>query len=820
MNEWKPYPYQTHVAELLLSGRSVVLQAPTGAGKTTAALLPFLHAWREDSNEHFPGKCVYVVPMRVLAHQFVDEYKDRARSFGRRFRGHLNVQIQTGDQQDDRRFEGDLIFCTIDQFLSSYLTMPYSLPKRLANFNAGAMVGTYLVFDEFHLLDPNSTLPTTLYALKQLCSLAPILLMTATFSREMLDVLARELSAEVVLVPQDQARAIEMRDNARQPRERIWNVSDGLLSAEAVLTAHHTRSLAICNTVKRAQELFRELRRLKQEKNLDVELLLLHSRFLKDDRRKIEETLKTRFGKEADCVGSVIAVATQTIEVGVDITSEILHTELAPASAMIQRAGRCARFPGEQGQVIVYPVEEYLPYGKTKDDPDDDPAWVAEMKKALDWLKANGGKSFDFETEQVLVNTVAAPRDRQILEELSAGRHKRAEEIHQVLIGDREWSRNDSRLLVRDADSRLVVIHSKPDELVSNPLSATGFNLPTLTLYGMIKSWMEREADVEWRVKYLVEAKSDESADEYRTEYGWKEMTDASLLWSTRALVVNPALAGYWPDEGFVAERGDSEFQSTLPPDATTQTWEGTTYRLESYEDHVRRVLSAFERLVLPEIQFSAGALEQAANWQPGSVLRAAWLVCLFHDVGKLDKRWQLWARAYQKQIGRPVKPDFAAAHTDSTPTNEVHKKAEKAIHGKYPKPPHASQSARAVAMILKQAVGDELLLRAAISAISRHHGPFTAECKAYSLESQADAHIRATLDFVPGEVKQSIDVKSLKSEIKTTQGVLLVPPDETWGWLAYTLLARGLRQADQEGTAIGSKEAQTCTNQSTTLTN
>ena len=126
MNEWKPYPYQTHVAELLLSGRSVVLQAPTGAGKTTAALLPFLHAWREDSNEHFPGKCVYVVPMRVLAHQFVDEYKDRARSFGRRFRRHLNVQIQTGDQQDDRRFEGDLIFCTIDQFLSSYLTMPYS----------------------------------------------------------------------------------------------------------------------------------------------------------------------------------------------------------------------------------------------------------------------------------------------------------------------------------------------------------------------------------------------------------------------------------------------------------------------------------------------------------------------------------------------------------------------------------------------------------------------------------------------------------------------------------------------------------------------
>ena len=399
------------------------------------------------------------------------------------------MRIQTGDEQDDRRFEGDLIFCTIDQFLSSYLTMPYSLPNRLANLNAGAMVGAYLVFDEFHLLDPNSTLPTTLYALKQLQPVAPVLLMTATFSREMLDTLASQLYAEVVLVPQAEAHAIEMRDGAKQPRERVWSVSKTGLSAEPVLAAHRSRSLAICNTVKRAQELFRELRRLKQERNLDTELLLLHSRFLQDDRRKIEETLKTRFGKNADTNDNVIAIATQTIEVGVDITSETLHTELAPASAMIQRAGRCARFPGEQGRVIVYPVGEYMPYGKEKDEPGDEPAWVAEMKNAWDWLKAHVGEPFDFETEQALVNTVAAPRDRQILEELSAGRQMRADAIRRVLISDRERVGSDSRLLVRDAESRLVLIHSNPDELLSSPLAAVGFNLPTLTLYGMVKSW-------------------------------------------------------------------------------------------------------------------------------------------------------------------------------------------------------------------------------------------------------------------------------------------------------------------------------------------
>jgi CRISPR-associated endonuclease/helicase Cas3 len=802
------YPYQTRVKELIQGGKSVILQAPTGAGKTRAALAPFIESFFNRPAEKFPRRCVYTVPMRVLAHQFVNEYREYAEHYRRVHRREINVTIQTGDQPNDRRFEGDLVFCTIDQFLSSYLTMPYSLPRRWANLNAGAMVGAYLVFDEFHLLDPNSTLPTVLYALKQLHPVAPVLLMTATFSREMLDTLAGELSAEVVLVPQDEARAIEMRDNAKQLRQRVWNVSDVPLSAQAVLAAHQSRSLAICNTVKRAQELFRELRQVKQERNLQIHLLLLHSRFLQEDRRKIEDTLKARFGKEADRGGSVVAVATQTIEVGVDITSEILHTELAPASAMIQRAGRCARFPGEQGHVIVYPVEEYLPYGKAKDEPGDEPTWVAEMKSALDWLKANAGKSFDFETEQALVNTVATPRDRQILEELSAGRQTRADAIQRVLVSDRERLGSDSRLLVRDADSRLALIHANPDELSRNPLGATGFNLPTLTLYGMIKSWMEREADVEWRVKYLLEDRSDERADEYRTEYGWKELTDASLLWSTRALVVNPALAGYWSDEGFVAEQGGSQFQSSLPPDAERQTWEGAPYRLESYEEHIRCVLNAFERLVLPEIQFSARALEQAANWQAGSVLRAAWLVCLFHDVGKLDKRWQNWARAYQNKIDRPMQPGFAAAHTDSDPRNEVHEKAEKAIHGKYPKPPHASQSARAVGLILARALDrNEMLVRAAITAISRHHAPFAEECKSYVLESQAGDHVQASLKFVPEEVRQGIDLKSLKDAISNDENVLRVRPDETWGWLAYTLLARGLRRADQEGTAMGSKE-------------
>lgn len=818
MSGRKPYPYQERVAELLLSGKSVVLQAPTGSGKTMAALLPFLHAWRAGADERFPSKCIYTVPMRVLADQFVQVSKEIMGSFKRRFRRSLNVTIQTGDQQNDRRFEGDLIFCTIDQFLSSYLTMPYSLPNRWANLNAGAMPGAYIVFDEFHLLDPNSTLKSALYAIKQLSKLAPVLLMTATFSATMLKELAHELDAVDLLVSPAEAQKIETRDSEIAPRQRVWCTAETLLTADTVLSCHQHRSLALCNTVRNAQTLYRALR--DHPNRGDTNVLLLHSRFLPEHRRAAERKLKVLFGKgdDTDSSGSVIAVATQTIEVGVDITSEVLHTELAPASALIQRAGRCARYPGEHGQVIVYPVESYRPYSGEKEGDEPKSAWGSEMAAALAWLKEHSSEVFDFEKEQAFVNAVATPRDEKVLQELSAGRQDRAEEIWRALQGDRK--EGDQRLLVRDADSHLVLIHSEPEALLKNPYSATGFNLQLGTLMGMFKDWQERGADLEWRVKRLLEDKDAlaDKAEDNRTEYGWERLEHRELLAGARVLVINPELAGYLEDEGFVADRGNTGFESSLPPDAAKRTWEGFSYKLESYEEHIRLVLQAFQELALPELLFPARELEQVAramglSWPEGSVLRAAWLACLLHDVGKLSKGWQGWARAYQKEIGRPMKPDFAAAHTDNDKNNPAHKEAERAIRGKFPKPHHAGEGALASSKIIAQALGPgcEALVRAALTSIVRHHTPFAQECELYSLEAQAENHIRATLGFVPEEVSQRIDLKLLKAEVKTPPNSfpnLLTQPQQDLDWLAYILFARALRRADQEGTQRGSKEA------------
>lgn len=802
------YPYQERVKSLIQAGKSVVLQAPTGAGKTRAALAPFIESFFDLPAETSPRKCLYVVPMRVLAHQFVAEYQEYAAAYQRVHRREIKVTIQTGDLPKDRRFEGDLVFCTVDQFLSSFLAMPYSLPQRLANLNAGAMAGAYVVCDEFHLLDPDSTLPSVLYALKQLRALAPVLVMTATFSSSMLGALARDLGAEVELVPPEEARAIEMRDGATALRQRVWRVAGAPLTAEAVLTEHHARSLALCNTVQGAQALYRDLRHEINMRGLNVDLLLLHSRFLPEDRSTIETRLRQCFGQGASTNGSIIAVATQAIEVGVDITCERLHTELAPASALIQRAGRCARYPGEQGQVTVYPVERYVPYGREASDSKNDPAWVKEMKSAWEWLRAHNGQAFDFEHEQALVSAVAAPHDQAVLVGLAAGAPRHQEAIHRMLRGERQSG--DSRLLVRDADSRLVLIHPDPDTLLHNPYGATGFSLQRSTLHGMFAQWQERDVDVDWRVKRLIEDKP-ASEEVGQTDYGWKNLEDKELLAAANVLVVHPALAGYLPDEGFVGDRGDTGFVSTLPPDAAAHTWEGTRYRLESYAEHVRRVLEAFSDLALPELRFAAPALEQAAGWPAGSVTRAAWLACLFHDVGKLSQGWQAWAHAYQKEIGAPIATTFAAAHTDSDPANAQHKAAGKTVRPR--KPNHAGESALAVGPILVQALeGNEPLVRATLTAMARHHTPFAENAAPYILEAQAGAQIQATLEFLPKEVQSRTNLSRLKVKATQEQLVAIIRPEDCYGWLAYTQVVRALRRADQEGTARGSKEVPICT--------
>lgn len=788
----KLYPYQERVKELIQGGKSVILQAPTGAGKTRAALVPFIESFLDNSSDDFPRKCLYAVPMRILANQFVAEYGDLAASYQRRHGRELVIRIQTGDQPADRQFEADLTFATIDQVLSSFLHMPFSLPRKLANLNAGAIAASYLVFDEFHLFDPLSTLPTTLEMLKMLRGVAPFLLMTATFSSGMLADLAELLNA--VVVPGDTNQREEMLNlPVERSKSRYYHWSDAPLSADEIILKHNHRSMVVCNRVERAQEIYGALRNHPALGN--TEILLLHSRFLPQDRSGKEQRVRDLFGKAVDrSSGSAIIVATQVVEVGLDISAEVLHTELAPANAVLQRAGRCARFQDEMGHVYVYPVDSPLPYKGQE----------AIIQLTGEWLQDHDGKRLSFLAEQALVDFAHGDFDGKILQGLRATTWKHRQRMQAALNGDRE-SAGD---LVRKITSQQITISANPDALLARPFAAPMFSLHPGTLQGKAKAWLENTAispenDLIWR---LQEAGSEQERDV--PQYFWQPVRTESMLRGASLVAIHPALADYNADEGLILDKSGAfnaeDHIAAVSSTARKGTDWVTSYRLESYEEHIRLVHEAFERTTWRELERAATRLERRAGWPNGSLKQAAQLAVLFHDLGKLAKTWQNWVRDWQKTIGKPVESSFWAAHTDFDGLNARHVELQKKMRKR---PPHAVESAVASSPLLAAVFREQpQLLKAAFSAIARHHGAFSSNFQPYDIAGSAKNPVSKTVDLSP-DLAGILDPSKLRlrdDPSRTPISSILIDAVDSDGLLAYMLLARALRRADQVGTAKG----------------
>ncbi|MFH1465581.1 MAG: CRISPR-associated endonuclease Cas3'' [Pseudomonadota bacterium] len=106
-------------------------------------------------------------------------------------------------------------------------------------------------------------------------------------------------------------------------------------------------TLAVCNTVARAVALHQALSSMG---GVDKpELLLLHSRFRGAERAGWLAALR---GDPASPRSRII-VATQVIEAGVDLSADLLFTELCPWPSLVQRLGRLARRGGSGLALVV-----------------------------------------------------------------------------------------------------------------------------------------------------------------------------------------------------------------------------------------------------------------------------------------------------------------------------------------------------------------------------------------------------------------------------------------------------------------------------------
>ena len=111
--------------------------------------------------------------------------------------------------------------------------------------------------------------------------------------------------------------------------------------------------------MKRAQAIYQELVKIKNKKkdSLKADLVLLHSRFRQPDRDRHLSRLLAPPREDG-----IIAVSTQVIEAGVDVSARTLITELAPWSSLVQRFGRCNRY-GEFDKSNIF----WIPYADLVD---------------------------------------------------------------------------------------------------------------------------------------------------------------------------------------------------------------------------------------------------------------------------------------------------------------------------------------------------------------------------------------------------------------------------------------------------------------------
>lgn len=132
---------------------------------------------------------------------------------------------------------------------------------------------------------------------------------------------------------------------------------------EPILSGADGCAVVVCNTVNEAQDMFETLReRLVSEQ--ECELFLLHSRFPAWQRQEITSRVLEAFGPPGPDVRRprrAILVGTQVVEQSLDLDFDLQITWLAPMGMLLQRAGRCWRHDR-----------------RTADGLPDRPAWILE----------------------------------------------------------------------------------------------------------------------------------------------------------------------------------------------------------------------------------------------------------------------------------------------------------------------------------------------------------------------------------------------------------------------------------------------------------
>jgi CRISPR-associated endonuclease/helicase Cas3 len=399
--QFSPFDYQRKLANGGFGPRAEqpwpeLLEVPTGMGKTAAVVLAWLwkRGWRQDrqkevADHQTPRRLVYCLPMRVLVEQTCKNATSWLKNLGihgEPGQGKVSVHLLMGGADDVSKAawaehpEEDMILIgTQDMLLSRALMRGYGMsryqwPVHFAWLHNDA----FWVFDEVQLMGPGLVTSAQLEAFRRTqggtnsrslwvsATLKADWMRTVDFDVSKLSVCnlgEREITSEAVRKRRESAKPASKAGfamtGATKPEIQKY-IADFAMQI-VYQHAAGTTTLAILNTVERAQILFNHLDKHYDGTNNKPELMLVHSRFRAAERAE----RNARLSENPAAPGRII-VATQAIEAGVDLSARVLFTELAPWASVVQRFGRCNRYgefnESDDAQVLWVDVADPKPY--------------------------------------------------------------------------------------------------------------------------------------------------------------------------------------------------------------------------------------------------------------------------------------------------------------------------------------------------------------------------------------------------------------------------------------------------------------------------
>ena len=349
----KPTPIQEAAIPVVLSRRHVLLIAPTGIGKTEAAMLPLFSRLTEEGKGGGIS-LLYITPLRALNRDLLSRLEWWGEKLG------IRIAVRHGDTTQYQRRKQAL--SPPEMLITTPETLQAILPAPVMRRHLKAV--RYVVVDEVHELAESKRGAQLSVALERLRELTQhdfqrIGISATVGSPERV---ARFLCShsQVEIVKVSAAKEMEISVEYPKPKKEDREVAERLLTSIAAaarlrrmreLIAQHRHALIFVNTREMAEILASRFRVIGEEVGIH------HSSLSQEVRVATEEDFKSGKLKALIC--------TSSLELGIDIGSVdlvIQYKSPRQVTRIIQRVGRSGHRLGRvsKGVIITTDADDTL----------------------------------------------------------------------------------------------------------------------------------------------------------------------------------------------------------------------------------------------------------------------------------------------------------------------------------------------------------------------------------------------------------------------------------------------------------------------------